>query len=592
MRQDGEPLRLNGAMQVKDRDAGSWWLSWGNTKPTTQEPVWQDQHVALYCATERLDAPARAGRATAATPFGPYFCATGQYVLVGDLSFNPPQSLTERPDLDPLETPQNCLERIIGRWRTDGLETLRSLRGGYGLVIIDRWQQRLWMIRDPVGINTLYYTSAGSQRWIAPQLRLLAPYRSNALDEIALRDYLCCAFVPGERTMWSDIRELRPGMARCLPEDSCAMFFDLKEQIIAADQPLEWHGERLRKCLVEVVAESLPHEDPVGVYLSGGLDSSCITAILSHLHPKPVHSFSLHFGHELPNELSFADLLASHCQTQHHVLKISMRDLWRELPATMAELDDPIGDPLTVPNLLLGRLAKQYVDVIFNGEGGDPCFGGPKNQPMLMHRLYQPVNNRTTLQAFLSSFQKCATDLPRLLNADLWRRVQDQPSVFADDLAAASSYLNRLMTLNIKYKGADHILTKVCNLTRAARLRACSPLFDRRIVEMSMQIPPHYKVSGPAEKIVLKNATARYLPHAILERPKSGMMVPVQLGFRHHWHRQAKRLLLDRRAAISGILAMDLIQDWLNYTGDPWNRYGVKLWLLCSLEYWLKANRL
>lgn len=575
-----------------DDGAGSWRLAWGRTDTISEEPIWRDQHIALFSAVAQPSKAMADVQPSAVAAFGPYVSSSGRYVLVGDLAQEQPAASGEAATGDRRESKRCSLERVVERWGSDGVEALRQLRGGYGLVIVDRWRDRLWLARDPVGIKTLYLTRAGAQRWIAPRLRALAPYRSNALDAIALKDYLCCAFVPGERTMWSEVRELRPGTLHQLPEDSCAVFFDLKEQIMGADKPLEWHGERLRHDLIEVVAEALPKGEAIGVFLSGGLDSSCITAIAKQLLREPLHTFSIHFGPKLPNELEFSQQVARHCRTQHHVLEISMRDLWKGLPETMAALDDPIGDPLTVPNLLLGRLAKRFVKVIFNGEGGDPCFGGPKNQPMLMHRLYQSVNNSSTVQAFLSSFQKCANDCSRLLNADLWQRVKDQPSVFAEEFEVETSYLNRLMALNIKFKGADHILTKVNNLTETVGLQARSPLFDRRIVELSMQIPPHYKLSGVEEKAVLKSAMASDLPRSIIERPKSGMMVPVQIGFRQHWNWQAKRLLLHRQAAIAPLLERDLIRDWLAYKGDAWNRYGVKLWLLCSLEYWLQANGL
>ena len=129
------------------------------------------------------------------------------------------------------------------------------------------------------------------------------------------------------------------------------------------------------------------------------------------------------------------------------------------------------------------------------------------------------------------------------------------------------------------------------NLTQAVGLRACSPLFDRRIVELSMRIRPEHKVSGVEEKAVLKAAVASLLPDAILKRPKSGMMVPVQRGIRESWNRQARQLLLNRQTAIADYFERGLINDWLAYRGDLWNRYGIKLWLLCSLEFWLQANR-
>ncbi|MFM7367057.1 MAG: asparagine synthase-related protein, partial [Sphaerospermopsis kisseleviana] len=271
-------------------------------------------------------------------------------------------------------------------------------------------------------------------------------------------------------------------------------YWQLQEKVIDVNQPLEWYSEKLNALLKQVIKEYLPENQPLGVFLSGGLDSSSITALAAKLHNAPVHTYSIHFGTETPNELEFSSLVAQHCQTQHHILEITFREMWERLPETMLYLDDPIGDPLTVPNLLIGKLARENVEITLNGEGGDPCFGGPKNQPMLINSLYGTINNQDALTAYLISFQKCALDLPQLLKPEIWQSVKNESSVFYHALNGDINYLNRLMKLNIKFKGADHILTKVNNLTQAANLQGLSPLFDQRVVDLSMQIPPEYKL--------------------------------------------------------------------------------------------------
>ncbi|MBF2027788.1 MAG: asparagine synthase [Oscillatoriales cyanobacterium C42_A2020_001] len=482
------------------------------------------------------------------------------------------------------------LQWIAQQWEQRETQTWEEVVGAFALAVWDRELQTLWCGRDRAGIQTLYYTINDSTHWISNQLRALNPYHSNQLDCVALRDYLTCAFVPGNRTFWQDVREVRPGVAVQLPDEEIHAYWQLQEHVTDEEQPLTWHSDRLRALLDQVVQEYLPENQPVGVFLSGGLDSSGVTALAAKFHAHPVHTYSIHFGKDCPSELEFSGIVAEHCQTQHHIVEIPFKTMWDVLPETMASLDDPIGDPLTVPNLLLARLAKESVGVVLNGEGGDPCFGGPKNQPMLINSLYSTVTQQETLQAYLISFQKCAADLPNLLLPDVWSKIQVEPWVFSDDLNSSQRYLNRLMALNIKFKGADHILTKVNNLTRAVGIEGRSPLFDQRVVDLSMQIPPEFKLSGVQEKVVLKQALADLLPVAIIHRPKSGMMVPVQLGFREHWNRQAKNLLLSRRAAIAPYLNQSLIRDWLNYQGDTWNRYGVKLWLLVSLELWLQGH--
>lgn len=582
----------------------TWRVAWGTVDVNYEDIAWRDEKISVIIPrtaseflTEKLA-----------------ISSGGRFVVVGDVWLTNRVQLLQKLGIELNSFKGSSLQLIANLWERWGFECLSQLVGMFALVVWDREKQVLRLVRDRIGVRTLYYTTTGSVRWIAPQLRTLSPHRSSDLDLVALRDYLCCAFVPGERTLWEQVRELRPGTVLEFPDHKVKAYWQLQEQIIAIDQPLAWHGDRLRELLDQVVQEYLPPaNEPVGVFLSGGLDSSGITALVAKFHKAPVHTFSIHFGDQCPNELEFSSLVASHCQTQHHILEITFKDMWSRLPETMAYLDDPIGDPLTVPNLLLGRLARKSVEVVLNGEGGDPCFGGPKNQPMLINSLYGSVTNQDALQAYLISFQKCAVDLPQLLKPEVWTAVQTAPWVFEEDLYSQANYLNRLMAMNIKFKGADQILTKVSNLTQAALLHGRSPLFDQRVVDLSMEIPPEYKLSGVEEKAVLKQAitygtsslrdparsllpckgmtNADILPDTIIHRPKSGMMVPVQLGFRKYWQQEAKDLLLNRDAAITPYLNQLPIRNWLNYQGDTWSRYGVKLWLLVSLEIWLQVNQ-
>jgi asparagine synthase (glutamine-hydrolysing) len=488
------------------------------------------------------------------------------------------------------QTSLSDVEIIAALWEQLGAKCLLRLQGMFAFAVWDRNQNTLFLVRDGVGTRTLYYSLAGNVCRVAPRLRTLEQKLSPSIDLVALRDYLCCAFVPGDRTMWEGIREVRPGTIVQLPNNKTSPFWKIEERITEAEQPLEWHASKLRSLLDQVISEYLPPGEAVGCYLSGGLDSSLVTALAQKLHTHPVHTYSIHFGAATPNELEFSSLVASHCQTQHHTIEITPQQMWELHAEAMSYLDDPIGDPLTVPNLILGRAAKQAVNVILNGEGGDPCFGGPKNQPMLLTSLYESEHTPDLVSAYLASYQKCASDLPNLLKPEIWQAVKDAPSVFAPELSGTGNYLNRLMFINTKYKGADHILTKVNNLTRACELDGRSPLFDQRIVEMSLTIPPEYKLSGATEKAVLKAAVQDVLPAAIIARPKSGMMVPVQYWFRQLWPKQARALLLSKQARIRPYLRQELIRDWLDYRGDLWSRYGVKLWLLVSLELWLSRQ--
>ncbi|MBF2017710.1 MAG: asparagine synthase [Rivularia sp. T60_A2020_040] len=521
----------------------------------------------------------------------------GRFIIVGDIWLSNRSQLLQILHLNNEYTDKQLVAHL---WGIKGEDCLNLLEGMFSLCVWDNFARRLYLVRDGVGCRTLYYTNCGKICAIAPRLGTLLPFHSQKLDLVALRDYLCCAFVVGEKTLWENVSELSAGMV--LQMESSAekinylnhkSFWQPREEIKHPEEDLIWHGKQLRELLDEVVQEYLPVDEAVGIYLSGGLDSSCITALAAKFHHHPVHTYSIHFGANCPNELEFSGLVARHCKTQHHILEITADDMWLKLPLIMSYLDDPIGDPLTIPNYLLGKIARENANVILNGEGGDPCFGGPKNQPMLLNQLYGGVNNteENLVANYVNSFKKCSSDLPQLLKPEVFTAVKDIPFVFADYLYTEDNYLNRLMTINIKFKGADQILTKVDNLTIANDLKGRSPLFDRRIVEMAMQIPPQYKLAGAQEKAVLKQAVLDILPKEIIERPKSGMMVPVQYWFKNIWQRRAKSLLLDKNAEIAPYLNQDLIRQWLNYQGDAWQRYGVKLWLLVSLEIWLQVQK-
>ena len=351
----------------------SWCVAYGKIDNLTSDIIWQDQQFTVISELDKLA-----------------ISGSKKFIIVGDIWLSNRGELLQKLGIEINHTCSD--QKIVAQlWEKYNSECLNLLLGMFSLVVWDCEKQELYLIRDAIGGRTLYYTTTGLTYWIAPKLRTLTPYRSNNLDLVALRDYLCCAFVPGERTLWQDIKEIRPGSFLKIPSHKVDDYWQLKEQIIDTNQPLEWYSENLRFLLEQVVKEYLPENQPIGIFLSGGLDSSSITALAAKLHSAPIHTYSIHFGAETANELEFSNLVSQHCQTQQHILEISFRDMWEHLRETMAYLDDPIGDPLTVPNLLIGRIARENVQITLNGEGGDPCFGGPKNQPMLINSLYGSI---------------------------------------------------------------------------------------------------------------------------------------------------------------------------------------------------------
>jgi asparagine synthase (glutamine-hydrolysing) len=348
---------------------------------------------------------------------------------------------------------------------------------------------------------------------------------------------------------------------------------------------------RLRATLEATVARMLP-AGPVAASVSGGIDSSLVAAVAHHLGAA-VTTFSITFGPPHADELAWSGLLARHLGVPHLPVLVRPEDVVAGLDRTVGALSEPNGDPLTVPNHLMFEAARaRGLDVMLNGEGGDPCFGGPKNAPMMLAELYGDQRPLAREHDYLRAHQRMWDDLPALARGEL-------AEVLATGLAEGCvtpwlddprwpSRLDRLMALNVAWKGAGHILPKVEHLGQRSGVRARSPLFDREVVDLAFQIPARLKRAGAVEKHLLKAAVADLVPEAIRERPKSGMMVPVESWFSGPLAGFAAERLLD------GALPFDCIdRGWVEAlvrgrTGGLRPRRGVKIWLLLTLEAWIR----
>jgi asparagine synthase (glutamine-hydrolysing) len=535
---------------------------------------------------------------------GPYRAAG--LVAVGEVSlFNRAALLQRLQQQVPLSPSCSDGEMLLHHYAAFGLDGLAQVSGMFVLAVWDG--HTLTLLRDPVGARTLFYTqvdgawAAGSslhglRRWLGKKARL---------NLAAVQAFLTFAYLPGDETLIETVHELRPAEYLRLEVDQAAgvvtahepqSYWEPVEQPWSPDVPLEPYADQLRKLLETATAGCLPADQPVGVFLSGGLDSSLIAALARQLHPGPVQTYSINFGRELPNELAYSSLVATHCQTEHQVLTFSGQQIADQLAETVALLDCPVGDPLTVPNLLMARAAAaDGLRVILNGEGGDPCFGGPKNTPMLVYELQRttadPLDRAET---YLRSYRKCYVDLPRLLSPAVleWLKMARPLTQLVQPFLQAESmphYLNRLYYANTRMKGAHHILPKVERLTASCGLEGRAPLFDPAIVAYSFAIPPRYKLQGVEEKWVLKRAVDDLLPATVVYRPKSGMRVPVQHWLRGPLSDLTHDLLFGSTAQARGLFQQSTIRAWLNGEGLLWNRHGANLWLVLTLELWLRA---
>ncbi len=452
------------------------------------------------------------------------------------------------------------------------------------------------LARDGVGERTLYYAPTADGVVFASTIRslLATGLVPRSLHLPAVAAYLSYAYLPGRETLVQGVYEVLPGEVVRVHggrvEHERYWSLPAEGDYAATEQELR---DELRTCLEEAVRRRLPGGEPVGAFLSGGLDSSLVVALATQLHDAPVHSFSVSFGPGYANELPFSSLVAEHCGTVHRVVELSPAAVLHHLDDSIGMLSDPIGDPLTVPNALLFREAAHEVGVVLNGEGGDPCFGGPKNLPMLLAELYDDGDAHRRERSYLRAHLKCYDDLPAMLTPAVRDALRAAPleeqvaALFADP--RWRQFVTKLQALNIMLKGAHHILPKVDATSAPFGVVARSPLFDREVVALSMAVPPQLKLRGSVEKYLLKRAVEDLLPRAILDRPKSGMLVPVEAWFQGPLLPHARERLLDgltpygliERAYLERLLAGQL--------GGARPRHGAKIWLLVTLEAWLRT---
>lgn len=458
----------------------------------------------------------------------------------------------------------------------------------------------IFLERDPIGERSLYYAQAGDRLVHAPRLQdvLASGLVARELNLPAVATYLAWGYLPGRETLVRGVYKVLPGERVRFTDGRLTreFYWSLPPEPASYDDE-DTLRRALRERLETAVRRCLPAGEPVGASLSGGIDSSLVVALAARLHDAPLHTYSVAFGAEYANELEFSSLVAKHCGTRHHVVEISASAVLRDLDRTIALLGDPIGDPLTVPNALVFAAAAGDTRVVLNGEGGDPCFGGPKNVPMVLAELfgdlYSADARRHRAASYLRAHQKCYDDLPQMLAPEVLAAIpegtlEDWVTPYLED-PRWRSYLARLMAINVRCKGAHHILAKVEALSAPFGVRPRAPLFDHDVVELAFAVPPQLKLRGTVEKYLLKEAVRDLLPQAILERPKSGMLVPV-----HGWFR-GPLLPLARERLLDGLAPWGMFRrSWLEQLLDGRlpgirTRRGVKIWLLVTLEAWLRG---
>lgn len=501
-------------------------------------------------------------------------------------------------------SPAADLDARLREDRWDGLD---------GAFAAARWEpasRTMSFVRDPFGLRSLYYVHWRHAIFFATELKqlLTIPDLPVEVDHAVLHKYLCFSFVPGESLPIAGIKRLPPGQILRFDglHPTHRTWFTLREE---HDPALEEQAEAVR--LVQrlgrkAVRKRLNGEDQVGLYLSGGIDSSAVGVWLKEEGAK-VTAFTLDFGASSV-EREQASQVASHLGFPLQRVAVTGADVRAVFDELVHRLDVPFGDAVTGPHYLLGRAARQHgLSAVFNGEGGDQLFGGWTSKPMVAAALYGGMDeDESPEELYLRAFHRFY-GLENQLYTEAFRqkvggpgqrRAVLQPYLHADQF---QSFLNRVRLTDMALKGSYNILSRAERMANAWALDVRVPLFDRTLAVASFRIPPRLKLHGASEKYVLKLAMQGRLPEEIIWRRKFGMSVPITdwlLGpvgspnVGPLWP-VVEQVISERTIKARGLFRWEYVQQLLAGRSEPGDtrrrRIGERLWALVMIEAWMRT---
>jgi asparagine synthase (glutamine-hydrolysing) len=503
------------------------------------------------------------------------------------------------------------------------------LRGMFAFAIWDANKKKLFVARDRVGIKPLYYCQTADALYFASELKAIIadPAVSREINPRAIRQFLSFNYVPGEATLFKSIHKLLPGHHLKVEDGKVSRreYWDLRFNRDRWYTPWEDAVEELHGLLGATVKDHMIADVPVGVLLSGGVDSSAILSFAVGATDKRINTFTVGFdGKEVVDERPFARMSAKKYGTEHHEISITANDFWDFLPKYVWHMEEPVCEPPAVALYYVSKLARGHVKVLLSGEGGDEAFAGYPNYPNMLRldefraaagpfarpmgmaaafagrmagegrlerygealgrplssqyfsRTSGPTNffNRHAARFFSAEFERATSaDSPAEFISGLTRAVQDEP------------LLNQMLYVDTKTWLPDDLLVKADKITMANSLELRVPLLDHQVLEFAASLPPEFKVSGKETKRILKAAFAEELPAEVLNRKKAGFPVPYGMWLRSDLKNQIEDVLLSQRAQSRGYFQKDEVTQLLE-TNARDGKHAKEVFSLLALELW------
>lgn len=541
----------------------------------------------------------------------------------------------------------------IERWGL--MRALERFTGMFAFALWDCAERSLQLVRDRIGIKPLYFIEKDGELIFGSELRpIQAALRTPPQISVeALTGLLSYGYVPGPHSIFRDIRKLAPGTILTKTqnrESRVARYWDPHAMATAAlrspnSVPEKEQEVELESILRQAVRSHMVADVPIGVFLSGGVDSSIVAALMQTESSRPVKSFSIGFDDSAYDEATHAALVARHIGTEHCELYCTDAEALRIIPELPSIYDEPFADCSQIPTYLLSHLTRQHVTVSLSGDGGDELFGG-YNRYVFVNNFWRKIQTlprslrrviggavlRTKPETWDRWLGHLARTLPRLtMPAFPGQKLHKVATVLAADsieslhqrivsfwsapeqllgpdavpridatygLGAEFPPLNaappvaRQMYWDLRTYLVDDILTKVDRASMHVGLEARVPLLDHAVVEHAWRIPVSLKLRGNEGKWILKRVLARYVPARLVDRSKMGFGVPIDAWLRGPLRDWAASLLETRRIESEGFLNGPLVgRIWQRHVSGQVN-YGAAIWAIVMFQAWLeKQNR-
>jgi asparagine synthase (glutamine-hydrolysing) len=482
-----------------------------------------------------------------------------------------------------------------------GPSYVERLRGMFAVALWDVRARRLVLARDRFGIKPLYYSVGRGELAFGSELKALLqlPDFSRELDLDAVEAYFDMGYVPAPLTIFRDARKLPQGHVLTWSDDELAVERYARPAPEPRDGSETELAEELRARLRDSVRAHLLSDVPVGVLLSGGVDSSALTAFAAELSGEPVHTFSIGFSEQSYDELDKARLVAERFETNHHDLTLHP-DIVELFPKVAESFDEPFADDAAIPTYLVSELAAQTVKVTLAGEGGDELFGGydvyaahalarfARPVAPLLRAVPSPRVQRLAGAAALPAFERHLAWKRMLapdVRADVLRRRGADPAVRFRarwDETAGTDDLARVLDLDVGTYLVDELLVKADRASMAHSLEVRVPFLDNVVAGFALALPSRLKVRGLAKKRLLRKALAPLLPAEILAAPKHGLTLPAAEWLRGPLAPYAREVLAADRGLLDVAESTRLLDEHVAGRSDNWKQ----LWTLLSFCVW------